>query len=248
VSIWQLLAILLITTVLGFISAVSGGGTGALITPGLVLFGLPPAHVIAVGRFAELGMGTGALWRFVKNDVVDWRWARRLMPVSIVLSVISSLVVVDMSGVVLKNAIALATLSVAIVLLIDRKAGLKKIKTSRRRKRIGSLLFWVIDFIRYIVASGFSTFNMYVMMRLLGMDALTANATKRAIAYPSIFVSLSVFIVKGAVEWPIAITLMLGFFFGSQAGAKLAVKAGSKLVRNSLTVVAIVVGMTILLT
>jgi uncharacterized membrane protein YfcA len=245
---WQLLAILVITTGLGFVSAISGGGTGALVTPGLILIGLSPSHAVAAGRFAGLGVGTGSLWRFVKKNIVDWKWVRILMPISMFLSAAASLIVVDMPKNILENGVALATISVALVLLIDRKAGMKQRNTSRHNKQIGSLIFWTIDFTRFIFASGFSTLNMYVMMRLLGMDALTANATKRAIAFPSLFISISIFIFNGTVEWPVALTLLLGFFLGSQAGAKIAIAKGSKMVRNTLTVVAIVIGFTILFT
>jgi uncharacterized membrane protein YfcA len=49
--------------------------------------------------------------------------------------------------------------------------------------------------------------------------------------------SLSIFLAKGLIIWPIAIAMAIGSFLGAQLGAKVAVRFGSKLVRPMIVVV-----------
>ena len=48
--------------------------------------------------------------------------------------------------------------------------------------------------------------------------------------------SLSLFILKGAVVWPVGLVMAAGAFIGAQIGSRLAMRFGAKLIRPLLVV------------
>jgi len=67
------------------------------------------------------------------------------------------------------------------------------------------------------------------MMRAMGFTKL-ANASCN-------LGSLSIFITKGVIIWPLAVAMALASFIGAQLGARCAVRVGPRLVKPMLIVV-----------
>lgn len=66
---------------------------------------------------------------------------------------------------------------------------------------------------------------------MLGMDMLHANAIKQFAVLVYTPVALTVFIIHGQVNWPVAIIYAIGNVIGGVAGSYASIKGGSKLIK-----------------
>jgi uncharacterized membrane protein YfcA len=117
-----------------------------------------------------------------------------------------------------------------------------KLANETRRKRIGILVFSftvapILGFYDGIFGPGVGSFFIVGFVLLCGLGMMRAMSfTKLANASCNLG-SLSVFITKGVIIWPIAIAMAVAAFIGAQLGARAAVRVGPRLIKPMLIVV-----------
>lgn len=233
----------------GIGSAIAGGGGGLVLTPLMLLLGFAPQTALASAKAAGMGINVGALGKFTKaQDAIHWRWAAVLSVLAVVASLIGTRLVFILDAEVLRTIIGVVTVGLVPVLLLQRNTGLQTMRVSRRRKQIGGVLYFLIMTAQAGLGSGLGSLLMFVLMGLMGFDALRANATKRVSGLVLVVTSFLIFAVSGYMDWWLALSLGSGMLFGGYIGAHLAVKHGAALVKRGLLAVTIVMGVAILVT
>jgi len=117
-----------------------------------------------------------------------------------------------------------------------------KLDENPRKERLSILLFSltiapILGFYDGVFGPGVGSFFMVAFVSLGGLGIMRAMSfTKLANASCNLG-SLSVFIAKGFIIWPLAISMAIAAFLGAQLGAKYAIKIGPKLIKPMLIVV-----------
>lgn len=243
--------IILLTFMVGLISGLLGGITGAggglIVAPYLILIGLPPSSAVATPKLAGVGVGIGSLLKFRNTSYIDMYWVKRLLPITLVAALLGSLLLLRMPEWLIKIISLGFSIEIAIQLLIDRKTGLVNRKTSKNHQKIGYILYSVVETLRGAIGSGIGTLNLAIMMSLFGMEAVSANAVKRFVTFPSFVVSLAVIIPNGLISWGHGLALLLGTAIGGYVGAHIAIEKGSLFVKRAFLVVVVILAITALI-
>jgi|GEM_PF-5624753 len=101
--------------------------------------------------------------------------------------------------------------------------------------------------IRGAIGSGIGTLNLAIMMNLFGMEAVSANAIKRFVTFPSFAISLAIIIPHGLINWSHGLSLLIGTAVGGYAGAHLAIRKGNLFVKRTFLIVVIILAITALI-
>lgn len=239
-------AILLVSLGLGVISSISGAGIGLLITPGLILMGLSPVAATATSRPGGIGVSISSLHHFLRNGFFSASTLKRTLPIALIGSVLGTLIALSIDPEIFKAAIAITTILMALRLPTMTSVGEKSVETTRTQKNIGYGLYFLLTTLGSVLANGIGGLIMYVLMRYMGLDALTANATKSAATIPAQIVSFVIFVANGHVIYSYSIVIFIGFFLGGIIGSRVAVKRGAVFVKKFFAVSAIVLSLLIL--
>lgn len=228
-------------------SSIAGGGGGFVMTPLMILVGFPAQTVLASQKAAGIGINTGAMTKFIRHKgVIHWKWAGVLSVAAIIASLIGTRIVFIFDTVTLERLVGLATLLLVPLIFFNRKIGKDTRVKSNIEKALGAFLYFVIMTFQAGLGAGIGTMLMFVLMGLMGLDALTANATRRASGFVLVATSFIIFIFSGYIDWLLAIIMGVTMFAGGYIGAHLAVKHGSGLVKNALVIVSIISALGVL--
>jgi uncharacterized membrane protein YfcA len=228
-------------------SAIAGGGGGLVMTPLMILIGLPPHAVLTSQKAAGIGINLGAMSRFAKEkSIIDWKLAGLFSALAVLASIIGTQIVFVFNAEVLERLVGIATLILIPLVFINRKVGLKDTVTSQKKKIKGVALYFVITTFQAGLGAGTGAMLMFVFMGLFGLDALKANAMRRVSGLVLVTTSFTIFIFSGYIDWVLAAVMGVSMFAGGYIGAHIAVKKGSALIMKALLVVAFIAGVSVL--
>lgn len=229
------------------VSSMAAGGGGLVLAPLALFLGFPPQVVLASAKAGGMGLNIGALSKFIRHrEYIDWRWAGRLSVLALIASLLGMRLVFILSADTLRHAVAIIAIGLVPFLFFQRNVGLHSRHVSHRRKAFGVVAYFVIMAAQAGLGSGVGVLLMFVLMSQMGLDALHVNATKRVAGLTLVTISFLVFAFSGYINWVLAACLFGGTLIGDYVGAHIAVKHGNKLVKSSLLVVSVVMGIAIL--
>lgn len=231
----------------GFIGGITGAGGGLIAAPYMMLIGISPNIAVSTTKLAGIGVGAGSLSKFLRSNIIDWTWVRRLLPITVLAAVTGSFLLLQMPQWLIKLLSVVFSIEIALQLLFDRKAGLTTRQTSPLQTKIGYVLFYFIDTLRSAIGSGIGTLNVAVMMSLFGLEAVPANAIKRFITFPALVINLIILIPNGLINWQHGIALLAGTALGGYAGAHIAIARGNLFVKRAFLVTVIILAISALL-
>lgn len=220
----------------GFFDAIAGGG-GLITLPALFLAGVDPISAIATNKFQAASATISATAAFARNGMIEWREGRFLILCGILGGAGGALLVSSINKQWLEACVPVMLIFVAIYFAFSPKLG-----NEERRKRISISAFSftvapILGFYDGIFGPGVGSFFMVGFVLLCGLGMMRAMSfTKLANASCNLG-SLSIFITKGVIIWPLALAMALASFAGAQLGARAAVSVGPRLVKPMLIVV-----------
>lgn len=234
---WDVMGVLaLVAFCAGFFDAIAGGG-GLITLPALLLAGLDPVSAIATNKFQAASATVSATITFARKGLIEWREGRFLVLCGFVGGASGALLVSSIDKHYLEVCVPILLILVAIYFAFS-----PKLANENRRKKIGILVFSftvapVLGFYDGIFGPGVGSFFIVGFVLLCGLGMMKAMSfTKLANASCNLG-SLAVFITKGVILWPVAITMALAAFLGAQLGARAAVRVGPRLIKPMLIVV-----------
>lgn len=218
----------------GFVDAIVGGG-GLILIPALfATFPMAhPATLFGTNKGASIWGTAFATWRYSRQ--VQMRW-RALLPAALA-GLAGSLggawLVTLVSPDFLRKVLPFVLLAVLLYTLAKKELG----RTHAPRyagapeQWIAAGIGLVIGFYDGFFGPGTGSFLVFLFVRVLGYDFLSASASAKLINTATNGSALILFIVKGHIWWHFVLAMAVANVLGSLLGTRLALKHGTGFVR-----------------
>ena len=223
-----------VAIVLAVLSSVGGGGGGLIMTPYLLLWGIPPTVVLGSGKFAGLGLSVASTIEFHKKNMIRTDLAKKLMLLVFVASFIGAQVALSVDESLLETAIGFAVMFISLSLLVMmmRGMGLEPKQTKKKHKGFGYIAYFINSTFQAALGAGVGMFNTFILISGFGLTALQSLAVKRLVNMVGLITASAVFIAQGSINWTLALTLLGGYFIGSRIGTQIAIRKGNRFVMS----------------
>ncbi|MFA5051586.1 MAG: sulfite exporter TauE/SafE family protein [Patescibacteria group bacterium] len=243
-TIITLLIILLIGVLSGFVGAIAGGG-GLISIPFLLFLGIPPQITLATNKFGGMGLSLGALYKFIKEKKIVWRYAIALSIVGTAASFIGSRILLTIETDLLQKIIGILLLALVPTIFFKKDFGLEERVTSSNSKTLGYLFYFFLSILASFFG-GMGALLMSVVIYFFGMTMITGNATE-LVSYTIFSVAaVIIFAAHHIIDYRAGIALFIGMLVGGYVGAHLAIKKGDAWVKYVFAVVIVVSAVKIL--
>jgi uncharacterized membrane protein YfcA len=221
--------------VAGIIDSISGGG-GLITLPPLMLAGVPPVQALATNKVqGAFGSGMAAA-TYAARGLVDPR--RQLRPALV--SFLAALAGAALVPVIPTQALRLILplILIAIALFFALKPGLSDQDRIQRMSPglYGLTVVPLVALYDGLVGPGAGAFFMIGFVLLAGYGVLKATAHTKLLNFASNLGSLLAFGLAGAPLWGLGLAMGLAQAAGAQIGARLAMRAGARLIKPLLVV------------
>jgi len=233
----ELLATLFaVAAVAGAFDAIAGGG-GLLTVPALLLAGLNPVAALGTNKLQGAISAISSTSAFARRGLIDWKTALPVAGAAAIAGLCGALCASLLSPKVLAALVPVLLILIALYFGFSRAL---KTEDALPRAPMWVVVAFVIPIVGFydgIFGPGAGAFYMVAIVTLLGYGALKATAHTKLANAASNLGSLSLFMIKGAVVWPIGLAMAAGAFIGAQIGSRLAMRFGPKLIRPLLVTI-----------
>ena len=242
--------IFLISFLSNTFSAISGGGAGLIQLPALILFGLPYYQALATHKVATVALGFGGSirnFKFLRSNVF----------------VLSEILIFGTPGVILGSYIVklisekylyliLGIISVMLALYSLRKpflglnSSVNAVYTPLQIRFV--IPIFLIGVLNGSVSSGTGLLVTILLIKIFDLDFLRAISLT-FFAVGIFWNAIGAFFLSkiGIIPINLLVILVLGSFFGGYFGAHLSNLKGNKLIKNTFTIVCLLVGVSLLI-
>ena len=231
----ELLVVTLASLFAGFVDAIVGGG-GLILVPALFATfpNAHPATLFGTNKGASFWGTAFATWQYSRR--VQMRWSA-LWPAAVsglVASFAGAWLVTVISPDFLRKLLPFVLFAVLLYTFAKKELG-----RTHEPRFAGSQEQWVaagigllIGFYDGFFGPGTGSFLVFLFVRVLGYDFLSASAAAKLINCATNVAALSLFIVKGHIWWHFVLAMALANVLGSLLGTRLALKHGTGFVRG----------------
>jgi uncharacterized membrane protein YfcA len=231
----ELLIVTLASLFAGFVDSIVGGG-GLILIPALfaVFPSAHPATLFGTNKGASV-WGTGfATWQY--SQKVQMRWAAMLPAAGagLLASMAGAWLVTVVSPNFLRKALPFVLLVVLLYTLRKKELGRTHAPqfSGGTEKAVAAAIGAVMGFYDGFFGPGTGSFLVFLFVRVLGYDFLSASAAAKLVNTATNLSALVLFIVKGHIWWHFVLTMALANVLGSLLGTRLALKHGTGFVRG----------------
>ena len=232
---------------LGVMGAIIGS-TLLILVPLLTLLGMPIQTAIGTSKVSVVGRELVPAVYFHGRKLVKLGMAIPFSISAVITSYCGSVVAVSLNEDILEKIVAICMGLISLIMFTNPKIGLreKAIEITPMHVLASILLGALIGFYTGIFGGGANVFIIFGFVLIFGNEFLRATANSKL---PNLLItsaSLPVFIVNGLVDWKVAIPLTISTAVGAHFGARLAIRKGSKFVRNLFLVLVLVLAIKFL--
>ena len=244
--------IALLSTAIGAnaLSALAGGGAGLVQLPALILLGLPFAMALATHKVASVALGLGATGRHWRASSLDLQRSALVLAAGlpgVCLGARLVLVLPDQAA-----TVSLGLLTLGLGVYSARKPNLGTEDHLRpltaRTVGIGACGLFIIGILNGSLTSGTGLFVTLWLVQWFGLSYA------RAVAHTLVLVGLGwngtgalVLGLSGEIHWEWLPALILGSLIGGYLGAHYSLMKGSRLVKRSFEILALLMGGSLLI-
>jgi len=231
----ELLVVSLASLFAGFVDAIVGGG-GLILVPALFAT-FPTAHpatLFGTNKGASVWGTAFATWQY--SHRVHMRWAA-LWPAAaagLLASFAGAWLVTVVSPEFLRKLLPLVLLAVLLYTLTKKELGRTHSPhySGRQEQAVAAGVGLLIGFYDGFFGPGTGSFLVFLFVRLLGYDFLSASAAAKLVNTATNVSALALFIAKGHIWWHFVLVMAVANVLGSLLGTRLALKHGTGFVRT----------------
>lgn len=230
----ELLIVSLASLLAGFVDSIVGGG-GLILIPALfaIFPTTHPATLFGTNKGASVWGTACATWQFSRR--VEMRWAA-LLPAAgagFVAAFAGAWLVTVVSPAYLRKALPAVLLLVLIYTVLRKELGRDHTPRYSGSKEacIAAAVGAAIGFYDGFFGPGTGSFLVFLFVRVLGYDFLSASAAAKLINTATNVAALLLFAAKGHIWWHFVVAMALANVLGSLLGTRLALKHGTGFVR-----------------
>ena len=235
----QLLLLLFLAGLLaGFIDSIAGGG-GMITLPAMLLAGIPPLQALGTNKLQSLFGSASASWSYARHGHVDLRAQLPMALAAALGAVAGALLATVVPGSWLRAVLPFLLVGIALYFALKPDIG-----AVERHHRIGPRAFGLtfvpaIGFYDGVFGPGTGSFFMLAFVTLAGFGVLKATAHTKLLNFGSNVGAFAVFLAYGVVLWKVGLVMGVGQFLGAQAGSRVAMRVGAKIIKPLLVVTSI---------
>ncbi len=215
------------------------GGAALLSIPALIFLGIPADVAIASNKLGDLGRFSSATFNFVKSGQVIWKLALIFIPISILGGILGAYLLSVIHVAELKTFTGIIILLFIPLLFINKKMGIEEVATSKTRRLIGWIMYFVATVYGASIQVGSGFIIIYSVTWFFGTTLLQANATSSVAWLFTTISSVISLLSFGLISFEVGLPLFFGSAIGGYLGAYIAVKKGNKWMRVFFIVVVI---------
>jgi uncharacterized membrane protein YfcA len=236
----EVLVLCLFALLAGAVDAVVGGG-GLVQLPALMVV-LPQAPLVCLlgtNKLASIVGTSSAAVTYLRRTPVDRRTAAVMAGAAFTGSAAGALLATSVSGDVLEPVVLVALVGVFAYTLRRPALGeVEQLRLSPRVQRAVAVVGGaVIGFYDGVAGPGTGSFLVFLLVGAVGLSFLHASATSKVVNTATNLAALLLFAWGGHVLWALGAAMAASNLLGSQVGARLAIRHGSRLVRRVFLVV-----------
>ena len=240
-----LLALIFAAFFAGAIDAVVGGG-GLIQIPALFAIhpGETPATLFGTNKCASVVGTANATWRYARRVSMPWRTILPAAVAAFALSYAGAAAVAWLPRDAVRPLILVLLILAAVYTLKRKDFGQehRPAHAGARELAYAVLLGGVIGFYDGFFGPGTGSFLIFLFVRFFGFDFLHASASAKLVNVATNLAALAYFLPNGHVLPLLAAAMAVANVAGSQAGTWLALRYGSRFVRQVfLLVVAVLI-------
>lgn len=221
--------------VAGFIDSIAGGG-GLITVPAMLIAGVPPLQTLGTNKLQSLFGSSSATIAYARKGhvKVQDQWPMFLM--AVIGGALGAMLATVMPGDFLKAVMPF------LLIVIGLYFGFKpKLSDEDRHARMTPFLFGLtavplVAFYDGVFGPGTGSFFMLAFVALAGFGMLKATAHTKMLNFGSNVGAFLIFLLNGVILWKAGLLMGLGQFIGAQAGSRLAMRSGAKLIKPLLLV------------
>ncbi len=223
----------------GFVDAVMGGG-GMLQLPAMFALypGVPPALLLGTNKLASSAGTGGAALQYARAIAPRWTTVAPVVVGAFVASLLGAFAVSRVPADPLRKALPFVLL-VLLLYTVFSRAGLAHAPryAKHREAAIAAAGASAVGFYDGFFGPGAGTFYKLIFVRVLGFDFLNAAAPAKLANLASNLAAILVFAVNGLILWKLGLAMAAANFVGGQAGSRIALRYGNRLIRWAFLVV-----------
>ena len=230
-----LLFLFLSAFVAGFIDSIAGGG-GLITVPAMLIAGIPPLHTLGTNKLQSLFGSSSATIAYARRGHVKVQDQWPMAAMSALGGALGAVLATVVPGDVLKAIMPF------LLVVIGLYFGFKpRISDEDKHARITPFLFGVtavplIGFYDGVFGPGTGSFFMLAFVALAGFGILKATAHTKMLNFGSNIGAFIIFLLNGVVLWKAGLIMGAGQFLGAQAGSRLAMRNGARLIKPLLVI------------
>lgn len=235
---YQVILILVVGTVAGFMNSVGGGGS-LLTLPMLIFLGLPSTTANGTNRVALVVQNIAAVLSFKSKGVFDIKLNLWLGIPVLIGSLVGANFAVSLPDEIFNRILAVVMLLVlGVILWQPHKKYLngEEENWDTGRKIKSAVVFFLVGIYSGFIQAGVGFIIIAALSIIAGMSLVKINSVKVFIIGVSMFFSLLIFVYHGNVDWVLGFTLAIGNGLGGWLGAKFSVEKGDVWIRRIITV------------
>lgn len=236
---FQSIALLFLAAfIAGFIDSIAGGG-GLITIPAMLIAGIPPLETLGTNKLQSMFGSASATIAYARKGHVVLGSQLPMAAMALLGGAIGAVIASFVPGDVLR--VLMPFLLIAIALYFALKPNLSDEDRHRRMTPFvfGLTFVPLIGFYDGVFGPGTGSFFMLAFVSLAGFGMLKATAHTKLLNFGSNVGAFVVFMFGGVVLWKVGLLMGLGQFLGAQAGSRLAMKNGAKLIKPLLIVTCI---------
>ena len=230
----ELLIVSVASLFAGFVDSIVGGG-GLILIPALFAT-FPSAHpatLFGTNKGASVWGTAMATWQY--SQKVQMRWAA-LLPAAgagLLASFAGAWLVTVISPEFLRKVLPVVLVLVLLYTLTKKELGRTHAPkfSGWQEQLIAAGIGAVTGFYDGFFGPGTGSFLVFLFVRLLGYDFLSASAAAKLVNTATNASALALFIAKGHIWWHFVLVMALANILGSLLGTRLALKHGTGFVR-----------------
>lgn len=229
----ELLALLALGALLGFLGGLLGIGGGLFAIPLLaVLFNLDEQHAQGTSLVMVVPNVMLGLWNYAKRAQLDLRFSLTLAGAALPLTFAGAHFATHVPSSPLRVAFAVFTLCIAAFMFYralapKREAGSGKVLPWPYASLVGAFG----GFLSGLFSVGGAIFAVPLMSLLFGFSQSASQGFGLALVAPGTLAGMAAYAAAGDVDWPVGLALAAGGFATVPYGVKLAVRLPEKALR-----------------
>jgi uncharacterized protein len=211
------------------------GGVSLVTIPLLILLGLPTHTAIGTDRFGVMGIGIMGWYLFHRKGLIDYKIGVATGIPTLVGSFLGAHLALQIHESALRLVIAAISVLLLPIIVLSPRMGVEKRQRSLRKRDylVGGLLTFTVGIYGGFYGAMAATFLAYILVLWFSQTFLESAATLKIGSLCMTATAAAVFVSKGAVHYPLAITVFCGCCIGSLIGVHFSVKLGSVWIKRA---------------